>query len=88
MSYRTGKYTVCRCVHASFSLEILHAGAVKGLISTLNTKGQQRLELPMVTRTWHVCKYKGHKPHQKYILETEQNEKYENVMPQFVVWRL
>jgi len=29
--YRTGKYTVCRHVPASFSLEILQAGAVKGL---------------------------------------------------------
>ena len=31
--YRTGKYTVCRRVHASFSPEILQAGAVKGLIT-------------------------------------------------------
>jgi len=29
--YRTGKYTVCRLVRASFSPEILQAGAVKGL---------------------------------------------------------
>ena len=29
--YRTGKYTVCRCVRASFSPKGLHAGAVKGL---------------------------------------------------------
>ena len=29
--YRTRKYTVCRHIHASFSLEILQAGAVKGL---------------------------------------------------------
>ena len=29
--YRTGKYTVCRRVRASFRPEILHAGAVKGL---------------------------------------------------------
>ena len=33
MSYRTKKCTVCWCVHASFSPEILHAGAVKGLQS-------------------------------------------------------
>ena len=33
--YRTGKYTVCRCDRASFSLEILQAGAVKGLILTV-----------------------------------------------------
>ena len=31
MYYRTGKYTVCRCVRAFFSPEILQAGAVKGL---------------------------------------------------------
>ena len=36
--YRTGKYTVCRCTCASFSLEILQAGAVKGLISLLYPK--------------------------------------------------
>ena len=29
--YRTGKYTVCRRVRASFSPEILQAGTVKGL---------------------------------------------------------
>ena len=29
--YRTGKYTVCRQVHVSFSPEILPAAAVKGL---------------------------------------------------------
>ena len=32
MCYRTGKYTVCRRVRASFSPEILQAVAVKGLI--------------------------------------------------------
>ena len=31
MWYRTGKYTVCRSIHASFSPKVLHAGAVKGL---------------------------------------------------------
>ena len=33
MCYRTGKYTVCRCVRASFSPEILQAAAVKWLIT-------------------------------------------------------
>ena len=33
MCYRTGKYTVCRSVHASFRPDILQAGAVKGLIA-------------------------------------------------------
>ena len=32
MCYRTGKYTVFRRVCASFSPEMLQAGAVKGLI--------------------------------------------------------
>ena len=32
MCYRTGKYTVCRRVRASFSPEILQAGEVKGLM--------------------------------------------------------
>ena len=31
MCYWTGKYTVCRRVRASFSPEVLQAGAVKGL---------------------------------------------------------
>ena len=31
--YRTGRYTVCRRVCASFSPDVLQAGAVKGLIS-------------------------------------------------------
>ena len=35
MGYRTGKYTVCRRVRASFSLEILQAVAVKGLKEVL-----------------------------------------------------
>ena len=30
--YRTGKYTVCRCICAHFSPEMLQAGVVKGLI--------------------------------------------------------
>ena len=29
---------------------------------------QQRPESPTVTRTWHACKYKIHKLHQRYIL--------------------
>ena len=35
-SNRTGKYIVCRWVHASFSPEILLAGAVKGLTFLLH----------------------------------------------------
>ena len=34
--YRTGKYTDCRRVRASFSPEILQAWAVKGLIRSIN----------------------------------------------------
>ena len=33
--YRTGKYTGCRRVHASFSPEIVQAGVVKGLITDI-----------------------------------------------------
>ena len=33
--YRTGKYTVCRRVRASFIPEVLRAGAVKGLITAV-----------------------------------------------------
>ena len=29
---------------------------------------QRRPELPTVTLTWHACKYKVHKLHQRYIL--------------------
>ena len=35
MCYRTGKYTVCRRVPASFSPEMLQAGAVEGLTALL-----------------------------------------------------
>ena len=35
-SYWTGKYTVFRRVRASFSPELLPAGAVKGLINCLS----------------------------------------------------
>ena len=38
--YRTGKYTVCRRVRASFSPEILQAGAVKGLIYLLDASAR------------------------------------------------
>ena len=40
MCYRTSKHTVCRCMCASFSPEIIHAGAVKGLSVTNNTEQQ------------------------------------------------
>ena len=42
MCSRTGKYTVCGRVRASFSLEILQAEAVKGLnqhVSVSNKRG-------------------------------------------------
>ena len=35
--YMTGKYTVCRRVRASFSPEVLQAGAVKGLSCKMNS---------------------------------------------------
>ena len=44
--YRSGKYAVRRCVRASFSPEILQAGAVKGLTITIyfiNPSGKLKL---------------------------------------------
>ena len=39
MCYKTGKYAVCRRVHASFGREILQAPAVKGLnVESIATK--------------------------------------------------
>ena len=37
MCHRTGKHTVCRWVRASFSPEIVQAGAVEGLMVSLTT---------------------------------------------------
>ena len=48
MSDRTGKYTACRCMHTSFSPEILHAGAAKGLRAV---GGTPRLLYRLVTIT-------------------------------------
>ena len=31
------------------------------------TQAQQRPESLMVTLTWHACKYKFHKSHQRYV---------------------
>jgi len=36
------------------------------LVSAQNTQVQQRPKSPTVTLTWHVCKYKVHKLHQRY----------------------
>ena len=36
---------------------------------------QQRPELPMVTFTWHSCKYEVHKLHQRYILHFRHTTK-------------
>ena len=35
---------------------------------------QQRPELPMVTLTWCMCKYKVHTLHQRYILDMMKDE--------------
>ena len=37
-----------------------------------HTAQQQRPESPTVTLTWHACKYKVHKLHQRYILKMTQ----------------
>ena len=54
MCYRTETYTVCRRVRASFSPEILHAGAMKGLrvlplIETLTVKTKVAITLNQST---------------------------------------
>ena len=38
---------------------------------------QQRSKSPTVTLTWHACKYKVHKLHQRYILNNNNNKKEE-----------
>ena len=41
----------------------------KGTLLALERQTQQqRPESPTLTLTWHVCKYKVHKLHQRYIL--------------------
>ena len=56
---RTGKYTVFRCVCVSFSLESLHAGAVKGLIhsyfSKAKTKQKRLFELSVYASLCWSC---------------------------------
>ena len=42
MCYRTGKSTVCRSVRASFSPEILKAGAVKGLMKIISRASEKK----------------------------------------------
>ena len=52
MSYRTGKYTVCKRVRASFCPVIVQAAAVKGLI----VKGVQKQRVKLVKkRSFFVC---------------------------------
>ena len=47
--YRTGKYTVCRRVPASFSPETLQAGAAKGLIEGSRFSLPLSLSVPTVS---------------------------------------
>ena len=49
MYYRTRKYYVCRHVHASFSPEILQAGAVKGLKAQIHFQVMAYMQLQDVT---------------------------------------
>ena len=46
MRYRTGKYTVCRCVRAAFSPEIVQAGAVMGLNTRNNNENVRAVAAP------------------------------------------
>ena len=42
------------------------------LISTQNTShkhNNKKPELPTLTLSWHACKYRVHKLHQRYILK-------------------
>ena len=43
---------------------------------------QQRPELPTVTLTWRVCKYKVRKLHQRYILNCTVDDKSEPALVQ------
>ena len=55
MCYRTGKYTVCRRVSASFSPEILQAGAVKGFMARstiLQLCACAKIGLKVNKKTW------------------------------------
>ena len=50
-----------------------HKQCARELISTRKTSQaqQHRPQSPLVTLTWHPCKCKVHKLHQRYILEVE-----------------
>ena len=54
MCYRTRKYTVCRHVHASFSPEILQAGAVKALRQTQKSNLRSDHAWPLTSVVLHV----------------------------------
>ena len=49
-------------------LESTHKG-VNQCSKDVTQVQQQRPESPTVTLTWHACKHKGHKLHQRYILK-------------------
>ena len=57
-----------RILHfTNYHAESIHKGVA--LISARETSyKQQRHESPTVTLTWHACKYKVYKHHQRYIL--------------------
>ena len=63
-----------RSVMSSFSFsESTHKGGNKRSKYVTQTQ-QRRPESPPVTLTWHACKYKVHKLHQKYILDPEEDD--------------
>ena len=58
--YRTQKYTVCRHIPASFSLEVLQAWAVKGLIVILlSSHVYISIYIDITCGTWHDCMAQG-----------------------------
>ena len=54
MCHRTGKYTVCRLVHASFIPEMLQGGAVEGLIGASQGSAMQASERKGEGEVWLV----------------------------------
>ena len=83
---------VCYFIYSDVQLELMHIyynecdvikvpnQHTRELISTRNTSTKQRHESATVTLTWHACKYKVHKLHQRYI--SKGTERYQtNFVP-------
>ena len=55
-------------VHVLMS-QTLVVGVITCARKTSDKHNNKYLQSPTVTLTWHACKYKVHKLHQKYIIE-------------------